>query len=72
MRQFISVKFRPDLPKSYVYHNEGDPLKVGDVVKVAARDGDGWQKATVVGVNLDAPSFATKPIIGLFVRGAVG
>lgn len=64
MRQFISVKFKPAATNTYMYHNDGVRVAVGDFVAVAARDRDGWQAVEVVSVDHDPPEFATKPIIG--------
>jgi hypothetical protein len=64
-RQFVECKFRPDDRRAYTYLNEGDRVRVGDVVKVPDRSGDGWQRVTVSGIDLPAPKFECKPILGL-------
>lgn len=65
MTQFVSVKFRPTDKRSYTYSNEGDPVSVGDFVKVPDSREDGWKRVEVVAVTDAAPSFPTKPILGL-------
>lgn len=64
-RQFVACKFRETDTRSYTYHNDGEPVAVGDIVKVADRDGDGWKRVQVVDLSDEAPSFPTKPILGL-------
>lgn len=64
-RQFIACKFRSSDTRTYTYHNDGDPVAVGDQVKVADRSGDGWKRIEVAQIVDDAPSFETKPILGL-------
>jgi hypothetical protein len=65
---FVSVRFRKGQPKSYDYNvPEGmtpEP-RVGDDAKVPGRDGDGWQRATIVAVNPGESSRATKDILGV-------
>lgn len=46
-RQFVSVKFRPGDTRSFTYVNDGDPVAIGDEVKVPDRHGDGWNRVTV-------------------------
>lgn len=65
-RQYVAVKFKMNDGRLYTYHNDGPPVAVGDVVKVAARDGDGSQKVRVAEIVNNKPPFATKPIIGKF------
>lgn len=64
-RQFLKVQFRPGDRRLYTYHNDGEPLGAGAQVKVPDRSGDGWTRVTVVEAFSEAPTFATKPILGL-------
>ncbi len=63
-RQFVACKFRSADTRSYTYHNDGEPLVVGDFAKVADRDGDGWKRVEVVAIADEEPAFPTKPILG--------
>ncbi|APL94116.1 hypothetical protein [Sphingobium indicum] len=63
-RQYVACKFRPDDKRSYTYHNDGEPVAVGDEVKIAGRSDDGWQRVHVVAIADEMPSFETKPILG--------
>lgn len=63
-RQYVACKFRPEDRRSYTYHNDGEPVAPGDVVKAPGRSEDGWQRVHVVSVSDEEPSFATKPILG--------
>lgn len=63
-RQYVACKFRPDDKRSYTYHNDGEPVAVGDEVKIAGRSDDGWQRVYVAAVGDEMPSFETKPILG--------
>lgn len=64
--QYAACKFRPEDTRSYTYEWDGEPLKPGDIVKVADRSGGGWKRVTVVTVSDQAPPFACKPILGLY------
>lgn len=65
-RQFIAVTFRPGDRQTYTYHNDGEPVAVGDRVRVPDRSGDGWQAVTVASIDVPAPTkFETKAILGL-------
>lgn len=64
MRQYVACKFRPEDRRTYTYHNDGEPVAVGDAVKVLDRSGDGWKRIEVVEIGHIAPSFPTKPILG--------
>jgi hypothetical protein len=66
-RQFVAVKFRSSDARSYTYHNDGDPVACGDIVKIADRHDDGWNRATVHEISHIAPSFETKPIMGILM-----
>lgn len=63
-KQFVDVKFRKGDAKSWCYHNDGEPVAVGDIVKVPTRFGSGWQRAEVVALSISQPPFATKEILG--------
>lgn len=64
-RQFVACKFRSSDTRTYTYHNDGEPVAVGDVVKVADRDHpDSWKRVEVAAIVDHAPSFPTKPILG--------
>lgn len=64
-RQYVAAKFRVEDKRTYTYHNDGDPVKPGDRVKVEDRSGDGWKAVHVAEVSYAAPPFATKPVLGL-------
>jgi hypothetical protein len=66
-RRYYACKFRPEDSRAYTYHWDGEPFAVGDFVRVADRDGDGWKKVVVAGGS-SAPSFPTKPILCLHVE----
>jgi len=63
-RQYVACKFRTEDTRSYTYHNDGEPVAVGDLLKVADRDGDGWKRVHCVSIGDTAPTFPTKPILG--------
>jgi hypothetical protein len=62
-RQFVGVEFKAG-GRPYSFHNDGDPLRVGDLVRVLVRGGREIT-ATVAIIDDDEPPFETKPIIGL-------
>jgi hypothetical protein len=66
-RQYATCTFRKGDSRSYTYHNDGDPVAIGDEVKVEdPRSTDGiWKRVYVVGVDHPKPSFPTKPILGI-------
>lgn len=64
-RQYIACKFRPEDSRSYTYEWDGEPLNIGDIVKVADRSGDGWKRVHVWSISDEAPPFDCKPILGL-------
>ena len=64
MTQYVAVKFSPVDSRSYTYHNDGEPLAVGDMAKVPARgDPSAWRRAKVEAI-VDKPDFDTKAILG--------
>ncbi|WP_422057360.1 hypothetical protein [Sphingomonas sp.] len=64
-RQFVVVRFRPEDTRTYTYHNDGEPVAAGDMLKVDdARRGDGWKRVECVSVTDEVPPFQTKPILG--------
>lgn len=62
-RQFVAIVFRPGDLRTYTYHNDGEPVAVGDRVMIPGRKG-GEQAVTVAALPAEAPQFPTKPIIG--------
>jgi hypothetical protein len=65
MRQFIRCKFHESDTRTYTYHNDGEPVAVGDMVKVPDNRSDGWKRVKVVEVDAQEPTgFATKGILG--------
>lgn len=63
-RQFVACVFREDDARSYTFHNDGEPVAIGDRVRVPGRK-FGEQTATVSALVDAAPPFPTKPILGL-------
>lgn len=57
--QYVECTFKPG-GRRCTYHNDGDPVKVGDRVFVDGRDGK--SKVEVVGIVDQKPPFQTKPI----------
>jgi len=65
--QYVKCKFRPSDTRTYTYQWNGEPLRKGDVVKVADnRDPAAWKRVWVEEVTDEAPSFACKPILGIY------
>ncbi len=62
--QYVACKFRPTDTRTYTYENDGEPVAVGDFVKVADNRSDGWKRVEVVEISDTAPPFACKPILG--------
>lgn len=62
--KYVACKFRSEDTRSYTYTWDGEPLAVGDMVKVADAKSDGWKRVEVVSISDEAPSFACKPILG--------
>lgn len=61
-RQFVAVLFKPWDRRSYTYHNDGEPVAIGDEVIVETAKGQSI--VTVSALPTEVPSFPTKPIIG--------
>lgn len=70
--QYVACTFREGDARSYTYTNTGEPVAVGDVVRVPDKSGDGWKKVFVVNVTNEAPPYDCKPILGLYVEGVHG
>lgn len=70
-RQYVAAQFRGK-GMAYTYHNDGEPVRVGDEIKVPAGRGEGWSRATVVDLPFDAPKFPTKEILGLLTDADLG
>ena len=67
MTQYAAVKFGPEGKRFYTYEHDIPSLKVGDEVRVPtprAKDGS-WTRATVVELDVAAPTFEVKKILGL-------
>ncbi len=62
-RQYVSIKFHESDRRSYMYHNDGPEVAVGDMVDVAGR-ADKPVSVKVLMTTFGKPDFATKPIIG--------
>lgn len=62
-RQYVACVFREGDARSYTYHNDGEPVAVGDRVRILDRKG-GEQSVTVAALPAEMPPFPTKPIIG--------
>lgn len=60
-RQFVAVRFNPWDRRNYTYHNDAEPVALGD--KVIVDTARGKSIVEVVGLP-DPPSFETKPIVG--------
>ncbi len=61
-RQYVACQFGSSLGKAFTYHNDREPVAVGDRVIVGTKRGPAT--VTVVGIVKDAPEFETKPIVG--------
>lgn len=68
-RQYISARFSPEDFRAYTYHNDGEPVAIGDMVCV--QTGRGERNVEVVGIVLQ-PAFPTKPILGRAEQRGVG
>lgn len=61
-RQYVACQFSPGDHRTYTYHNDGDPVDVGDRVRVPCRKGE--RPVTVAAIVGVEPSFQTKAILG--------
>jgi hypothetical protein len=62
MTQFVATRFRPNERRLYTFHNDGEPVALGDFVEVELRDGS--KKIVEVASLIDAkPSFPTAPVL---------
>lgn len=65
MTQYLTAKFSEADKRAYTYHNDGDPVAVGDRVLVPGR-GDKPRTVIVAEIGVPKPSdFETKAILGL-------
>lgn len=64
MAQFIKCRFGPLDARRYTYLNDGDPVVVGDFVKVPDARTDGWKRVEVMETDVQEPNFACKAILG--------
>lgn len=64
MPQFIQVCFGPMDARRYTYVNNGEPLVVGDIVKVPNARDQGSKHVEVMAVDVDEPTFVCKAILG--------
>lgn len=62
--QFVKCVFKPGDSRAYTYANDGEPVVVGDIVKVPDNRSGGFKRVEVIDVTDEEPSFACKPIIG--------
>jgi hypothetical protein len=62
-RQYVACKFKTADARTYTYHNDGDPVAVGDEVRMPDGRGSGWKRVTVWEIFTIAPKFATKAIL---------
>jgi len=62
-RQFIACAFRKGDTRTYTYHNDREPVAVGDEVIVTTARGP--SKVFVSALIDEVPKFETKPIVGL-------
>ena len=61
--QYLVCRFHAHSSIGYTYQWDGEPLAVGDIVKVPDRSGDGWRRVAVTAITTK-PNFETKPILG--------
>lgn len=62
MTQYVKCRFAADDKRKYTYHNDGDPVAPGDMVRVETKDGA--KTVEVVAVGDEKPNFKTKPVLG--------
>lgn len=63
-RQYVAVQFHPSDRRTYTYHNDGEPVQIGDQV-VVETPLEGRKTVEVVGIGISRPGFPTKPIVGI-------
>lgn len=61
MRQLVAIEFAPQ-GRQYTYHNDGEPVAVGDEVVILSHDKPKVVK--VVSINPPPPTVPTKAIVG--------
>lgn len=61
-RQFVAIKFDPGAARTYTYHNDGEPIAVGDEIVIPTKGGNKTVK--VAGLPETEPPFRTAAIIG--------
>lgn len=61
MSQFIAARFRPNDVRDYAYRNDGEPVAVGDFVKVESRAG--FSIVEVTSLLDEKPPFECKQIV---------
>lgn len=64
MTPFIQVRFGPLDDRRYTYLNDGEPVAVGDFVKVPGNRGDGWKRVEVMAIDVAEPNFVCRSILG--------
>ena len=64
--QFVKCTFKEGGTGGYTYQNDGEPLAVGDVVKVLDKSGDGHKRVWVTEIDLEKPRFDCKPVLGKY------
>ena len=60
MREYVKCKYNLSDSKSYIFHNDGDPVFKGEVVEITGMYDIKF--VTVIEVSNDKPSFETKAI----------
>lgn len=66
MTQYVAVEFNKG-GRTYTYHNDGEPVQVGDKVKVEVRN-EGWKTVTVTEILPAKPKFETRAVVGKVVE----
>lgn len=63
--QYIQATFRRGDARSYTYANPGEPLAIGDAIKVPDKSGEGWKIVYVSEVGIEKPTkYECKSVIG--------
>jgi hypothetical protein len=63
--QYVACRFA-ESGRTYTYHNDGEPVAVGDKVKVLTQR-EGQKTVTVAEILTAKPKFDTKPVLGKVV-----